>query len=58
MECNVNLGGPSQFELRGAILVYSGGHEAGERLPRGTTWKATRSLPHGWALPSHSVRPS
>ena len=29
MECNVNLGGPSQFELRGAILVYSGGHEAG-----------------------------
>ena len=29
MDCNVYLGGPSQFELRGAILVYSGGHEAG-----------------------------
>lgn len=25
MDCNVYLGGPSQFELRGAILVYSGG---------------------------------
>lgn len=29
MECEVYLGGPSQFELRGAILVYSGGREAG-----------------------------
>ena len=26
MECNVYLGGPSQFELRGAILVYAGGN--------------------------------
>jgi PRTRC genetic system protein B len=25
MDCSVYLGGPSQFELRGAILVYSGG---------------------------------
>lgn len=25
MDCGVYLGGPSQFELRGAILVYSGG---------------------------------
>ena len=29
MECNVYLGGPSQFELRGAILVYAGGNLAG-----------------------------
>ena len=29
MECNVYLGGPSQFELQGAILVYTGGHAAG-----------------------------
>ena len=29
MECNVYLGGPSQFELRGAILVYAGGNVAG-----------------------------
>ena len=28
MECNVYLGGPSQFELRGAILVYAGGNLA------------------------------
>jgi PRTRC genetic system protein B len=26
MDCGVYLGGPSQFELRGAILVYSGGN--------------------------------
>lgn len=26
MECGVYLGGPSQFELRGAILVYDGGN--------------------------------
>lgn len=25
MDCGIYLGGPSQFELRGAILVYSGG---------------------------------
>lgn len=25
MDCGVYLGGPSQFELRGAVLVYSGG---------------------------------
>ncbi|MBX9599917.1 MAG: PRTRC system protein B [Bryobacteraceae bacterium] len=25
MDCSVYLGGPSQFELRGAILLYSGG---------------------------------
>ena len=29
MECNVYLGGPSQFELQGAILVYTGGNAAG-----------------------------
>jgi len=29
MECNVYLGGPSQFELRGAILVYAGGNMSG-----------------------------
>lgn len=28
MECNVYLGGPNHFALRGAILMYSGGHEA------------------------------
>lgn len=29
MECNVYLGGPSQFELRGAILVYADGNMSG-----------------------------
>lgn len=29
MDCNIYLGGPSQFELNGAILVYSGGQAPG-----------------------------
>lgn len=29
MDCNVYLGGPSQFELNGAILVYTGGQTQG-----------------------------
>lgn len=29
MDCSVYLGGPSQFELNGAILVYSGGQAHG-----------------------------
>ena len=29
MECNVYLGGPAQFELRGAILVFAGGNMSG-----------------------------
>lgn len=30
MECNVYLGGPSEFTLQGAILVYRGGNAAGQ----------------------------
>ena len=29
MDCNVYLGGPSEFTLQGAILVYRGGHATG-----------------------------
>ena len=40
MDCSVYLGGPSQFELRGAILVYSGGQTSNGAF---TSWHDAES---------------
>ena len=53
MECNVYLGGPSQFELQGAILIYTGGQPPAAPSPLGTTSKVTR--PVSAARPSQTT---
>ena len=58
MECNVYLGGPSQFELRGAILVYAGGNMSGGTSPRGTMSRAAKRALRDWGQPRRSQHPS